>query len=117
MFFPLVELRSLLCGLAGEFLPCPGPLVKVISSFQGRRRVWGSCRGAGGVFAQIGGWRSLGQGEPLGAGTSRAPLQHTQLLVRIPGQAVAEPAPEPETVQPQQPRMVPHLIKAVERHG
>lgn len=51
----------------------------------------------------------------LGAGTSRPPLQHTQLPVRI--RAGAQPAPEPEAVQPQQPSMVPHLIKAVERQG
>lgn len=63
------------------------------------------------------GWRSWGWGEPLGVGTSRAPLQHSQLPVGILGWAVAEPAPEPEAVQPQQPRMVPHLIKAVERQG
>ena len=31
--------------------------------------------------------------------------------------AVDEPAPEPEAVSPQQHRMVPHLIKPVERQG
>lgn len=53
--------------------------------------------------------------EELGMG--RAPVQHSQLPIGIVGRAVAEPAPEPEAVQPQQPRMVPHLIKAVERQG
>lgn len=55
--------------------------------------------------------RTPGLTEPLSSTPSS--LQESSIL----GQAVAEPAPEPETVQPQQPRMVPHLIKAVERQG
>lgn len=61
----------------------------------------------------------FGTGRAPGLGWARhkrSPSPAQPAPSRDPG-AVAEPAPEPEAVQPQQPRMVPHLIKAVERQG